>query len=108
MNNFIQLWIKLKTMEDYGFKLIDSTYSADDAKEVLISLVNDKIKFLNRQIFSLEERFGSDTQHLKNRVKIIQEEKAKLLTLLEQYSSEGTLLSIQCDVRMETVVPAEL
>lgn len=95
-------------MASYDLKLIDNTYSAEDAKEVLSSLINDKIKFLNLQIFSNGERFGEDTEHLENRVKSLQAEREKLFTLIEQAAKDGKSLSIHCDVQVKTSNTADI
>jgi len=65
------------TMKNHEFRLIDSTYGAAAAREVLISLLNDKIKFINGQIFSQQERFGSDNLHLQKRVTELKKDKGE-------------------------------
>ena len=94
-------------MSDYNLKLIDSTYSPEEAKEVLSSLISDKIKFLNLQIFSKSERFGEDTSHLENRIKYLDSEKEKLFKLIEQAKVDGRDLSIRCDIQVESIHVAD-
>lgn len=92
-------------MSKHEFKLIDNTYSGEDAKEVLSSLINDKIKFLNLQIFSKAERFGENTEHLEKRVNDLQREREELFKLIEKVAKEGKSLSIQCDIQVEAKNP---
>lgn len=88
-------------MKSHNLKLIDSTYSAQDAKEVLISLVNDKIKFLHLQILSQGERFGCDTSHLEERAKALLIEKEQLMQLLSKLNDDGCEVEIKCDVAIK-------
>ena len=95
-------------MSNYNLKLIDNTYSPEDAKEVLSSLISDKIKFLNLQIFSKSERFGEDTAHLENRVKYLEEERERLFKLIERATEDGKHLSIHCDIQVESIRTADM
>lgn len=83
-----------------SIKLIDSSYPLEHAKEVLSSLLNDKIKFLNHQIFSNEVRFGSDTAHLVQRVKDLQKEKESLHEMLCAVENGQCVVDINCDINI--------
>ena len=91
-------------MKNHQIKLIDSTYPVRDARDVLFSLINDKIEFLNQKIFSLQERFGSDTGHLEKRVKELRMELQQLLDLLNTME-EDQLIEIHCEVDMKIKKP---
>jgi hypothetical protein len=91
-------------MKNHQIKLIDSTYPVHDARDVLFSLINDKIEFLNQKIFSLQERFGSDTSHLEKRVKSLRAELQQLLDLLNTMN-EDQLIDIHCEVDMKIRKP---
>ena len=88
-------------MKKYQFKLIDSTYAPQHARTVLLSLIEDKIKFLNHQIFSISERFGSNTEHLENRIRELREERSRLIDLLNGYREQADLIEISCSVDMK-------
>ncbi len=83
-------------MKTHKIRLIDSTYGADSAREVLNTLLNDKIKFLNHKIFSMEERFGADTDHMKNRIEELRQEKRDLELLFEEFDGEQIDFEIGC------------
>lgn len=85
-------------MKTHQIKLIDSTYSEDDAFEVLSSLIKDKIRFLNHKIFSLEERFGSDTSHMKKRIEELRQEARDLELLFEEHRGENVDFEISCNL----------
>jgi len=88
------------------FKLIDSTYPAEEAKEVILSLVNDKINFLQKKIFSHEIRFELDTPHLKQRVTELKQEVQELKEILNKLDNDQ-LIEINCSVKLQTTIPVE-
>ena len=87
-------------MKNYQFNLIDSTYSVSDARTVLSSLISDKIKFLTGKIFSLEERFGEDCTHLKNRCQELKAEKQQLCEMLDTLEGDDLSVAIDCRVAL--------
>ncbi len=87
-------------MQNHKFKLIDNTYPLEDAKEILISLLCDKIRFINQKIFSIEERFGTDTKHLKARVQELKEEKTRLKQSFKNLKNDDCEIEICCDVQL--------
>lgn len=50
------------------YKLIDGTFTPADAKTVLFSLVESKIRYHWMEKFSNLERFGKDINHSEKRV----------------------------------------
>ncbi len=85
-------------MKDYQLDLVKNTYPVHDAKEVLLSLLSDKIKFLTCKIFSLEERFGDVPVHLKERVEELKNEKNQLIETLDSFDDENHLVEIDCQI----------
>lgn len=88
-------------MEKHQIKLIDNTYNKEEAKELLLALINDKIKFLKRRIFSLRERIGGDTHKLERRVSELKQEKNRLLLEFEQLKSMDCSIEIDCHVHLK-------
>ena len=91
-------------MENHSIKLIDSTYDVNDSKEVLCSLLQNKIQFLNKEIFSIEERHGSDVVHLQLRKAELQGELSVICTMLSSLE-EGALLDIECSIGITVKQP---
>lgn len=89
-------------MQDHSIKLIDSTYPVSHSREVLLSLLNDKITFLGVQILSFEERFGKDTKHMKLRIKELENERSALVSYLNQLD-EDTLLELDCEISIKVL-----
>lgn len=97
---------KFKVMQQHSIKLIDSTYPAKQAREVIMTLLNDKIRFLGVQILSIEERFGDNTEHMRQRIKELEHEKRELLRQLESLEDENTPLEIDCQIDLKVVAEA--
>lgn len=90
------------------FTLINSTYSASNAKEVLTSLINDKIRFLNIQILSAQERFGENAAHLETRVKELVADRNRLIELLDRSAETNAEIEIVGSIDITIKVGAEL
>ena len=60
-------------------KLIEGKFSPEDAKEVLLELINHKINFHSLKNFSSEERFSQTIEGSKKRIEYLKEAKRKLL-----------------------------
>ncbi len=85
-------------MEARKFTLIDGSYSTGSAKEILFSLINDKIKFLNAKLYSFDEEFSRGRPHLSNRIEKLQAERNQMLEFLSQFNSSNHDVEIDCDI----------
>ena len=92
--------------QEHSVHLVNSTYSADDASNVLYSLINDKIRFLQGQILSRGERFGDECAHLKNRCGDLKEAKEQINQLIAEAKDNGYDLRIECPINI-SFVPAQ-
>ena len=92
----------------HQFALIDSTYSAYDAREVITSLINDKIRFLNVQILSLQERYGQNTEHLENRVRELEVNRREMIDLLTKATTEDALVEVSSLVNVTVKQPVDI
>jgi prefoldin subunit 5 len=52
-------------------------------------------------MFSIEERFGSDTSHLEKRVEELKRESKHLIEMLNSFKDENTLIEIDCQVHFK-------
>ena len=100
---------QIMTKSMHQFKLVNSTYELPAAREVLLSLINDKINSLNMQIFSNYERFGDNSDHLRKRVKELKEVKIKLMDYLLDLNESECRVKISAPVMLEieTKTPVE-
>lgn len=92
-------------MKSHQFKLIDSTYDVDGAREVLTTLISNKINFIKKHMLSIEERFGSDSSHFEKRIQKLREEKRSLELFLENYEGEEVSLDVSCTASLRVNVP---
>lgn len=88
-------------MNKYQVNLIDNTYSMTDAQEVLLSLINDKIRFLNLKIFGIEERLGEDPTHTKERLVELKQEKEALTAWLKSLTMQHGHLVVDCKINIQ-------
>ena len=84
--------------QKHQFNLINNTYSAEAAKEVLTSLINDKIRFLNIQILSAHERFGENAVQLESRVKELEADRNRLIEILNKAAENNAEIEILSSV----------
>jgi len=88
--------------QNHDFALIDNTYSAENAREVITSLINDKIKFLNIQMLSNHERFGSDVSYFEKRVKQLEADRKRMIALFTDCAATDQDIEISCEVKLVT------
>lgn len=91
----------------HHIKLIDSTYTAEEACEVLLSLLNDKIKFLKIKAHSIEERYSGDTTHLEQRIKELTADRERIFNVLQDAREKGLEVELVGLVNIELKVPTE-
>lgn len=84
-----------------NFKLIDgNNYSAEEAKEILMAIISDKVKFHKNKIFSHEERFGKQHEHSEIRIKELEETRAAVLKLIEAHLGTDVSFEIHSTVHI--------
>lgn len=91
-------------MNAHQIKLIDNTYQAEEARELVLALINDKIKFLQHKIFSMKERFGADTTRMEQRVAELKEEKKQFLLAIDALEDKQSSFDIKCEVMLKAKV----
>jgi hypothetical protein len=88
-------------MTKHEIKLIDNTYPLEEGNELIMALINDKIKFLNMKVFSLQERFGSDTSKFEQRIAELKEEKNQLQLKLKSFENSHKVVEIDCHIHLK-------
>ena len=77
----------INTMET--FKLVDGTFSARDATDLLLALVKSKIDFHTMEKASNQERFGRDTAHSERRLVQLRQLQDKLRLVCKTAAENG-------------------
>ncbi|WP_396194444.1 hypothetical protein [Flavobacterium sp.] len=80
------------------YKLIDGTFSAEDADQILTALLNYKIDYHNREDFSKHIRFNRDIEHSKKRIQELTETKKAVKDLIANMESNKFNLVINSTI----------
>lgn len=87
-------------MQNHQIKLIDSTYDVQQAKEMLLALINSKLSFIDHQIFACGDCYGADTTHMKVRKNALVAEKARLVQVLKSYQNGNNEVELDCTISL--------
>ncbi|KAA1191861.1 hypothetical protein F0M18_10040 [Pseudohalioglobus sediminis] len=87
------------------YRLISGTFSPDDAREVLMTLIEDKIRYHARNNWSRRERC-LDTDWGDRRIAELRQTKAQIAELVASAASEDLQLTISCDINV-SLEPAD-
>lgn len=88
----------MKTVEKY--KLIDGTFSVEEAEKILTMLFNYKIDFHNREDFSNHVRFNKNIENSKKRILELIETKDAIKKSFADLKSENVKLSINSTIHV--------
>ncbi|HCL06651.1 MAG TPA: hypothetical protein DHW64_12150 [Chitinophagaceae bacterium] len=75
--------------------LINGVFTPDEAKEVLLTLLNHKINFHRMRNFSSEERFGKPDPVSAKRLPALYESREQVLSILNDATTSGYKLEIE-------------
>lgn len=81
-------------MAEQEFKLIDGTFSAEDAEKMLMTLFNYKIEYHSRDDFSKYIRFNRDPKHSNKRIEELNHTKTSITELLSKSKMDNRNLII--------------
>lgn len=85
------------------FKLIAGVFTPTDAKEILISLIDDKIRFHNLKILSHQEKYGvDDSGHVKRLNQLIKT-KSQIQKLIETFEKKNKSLTINSTILIDAI-----
>jgi hypothetical protein len=86
--------------EKISYPLISGSFQADDARQVLLTLVNDKISFHERNDWSHQERFGEKNPAVLKRIEELHQTREDLVKMLDDVATSGVRLNIQCNIEI--------
>lgn len=96
---------KLTKMENGQFKIINGTFTPQQAREILITIVNAKINYHVLKGFGNTIRDGVDTSNANNRISELTEIKKLMAEVFEQAEVSGNSLKITGNINIEFVEP---
>jgi 23S rRNA U2552 (ribose-2'-O)-methylase RlmE/FtsJ len=84
-------------------KFIDGTFNTEDASEILLAVLNDKINFHSSLLLSNIERFGVDTSNSEKRIHELRAEKKRVIVLIKEAKESGELVKIGSTISIELI-----
>lgn len=103
MNEVLHICKKSKMENTISFKLIDGEFTSHESLEILVSLINDKIKFHQSHVFSVNERVSGDCSRSEQRIKELKAEKEKIKNFISQIKDDEFNLQIDSSVELKAV-----
>ncbi|MBK0383455.1 hypothetical protein I5M32_10830 [Pedobacter sp. SD-b] len=85
------------------FKLIDGVFNAVDAKEILLTLIDKKIKFHELKSFSNEIKAGSTDGESLERVEELKKTRDHIILFLKDKLIDNLSFNIKSFIEMEEV-----
>lgn len=85
------------------FKLIDGTFTVEEADKVLSALLNYKIDYHTREDFSNHIRFNKNIEHSKKRIQELTETKLAIKKLVNESKTDhlNFIISSTISIRIE-------
>lgn len=87
-------------VSEQTFCLINGSFFPEDAKQVLMTLVDDKINFHQRSDWGRIERFGEIDPSSARRIEELRQTKVDITALIDNAAALGMKLSIQCNIEI--------
>ncbi len=81
-------------------KLIEGSFTHNDAKEILWQLFSSKLNFHNLKNWSSNERFGKDDELAQKRIPALKREMERLQEILSEAKAHNKLLVVDADIKI--------
>ncbi len=83
--------------------LISGQFSAEEAKEILTSLISSKLSFHSKKNMRSIEYTGQVDHKAKKRIKELEEMRFEILKLMEEGEKKGCTFNIHSDINIKLV-----
>jgi hypothetical protein len=83
-----------------NIELIKGTFTPDEAREILLQLLDSKIKFHNLKNWSSRERFGKPDADSEARLRHLKESRKKVETIILKSISEDKTMIINSSIEI--------
>tara|TARA_R110002110_G_scaffold409480_1_gene631843 strand:+ start:11357 stop:11647 length:291 start_codon:yes stop_codon:yes gene_type:complete len=93
-----------KEADTRSYRLINGVFYPEEASQLLLTLIEDKISFHKRNDWSRRERFGEVDRSSVQRVKELRQTKADLAALIAEAAAAGMKLTISGNIEI-TLTP---
>ena len=81
-------------------ELIKGTFTPNEAREILLQLLNSKINFHNLKNWSSRERFGKPDTYSQQRLKHLEESRKKVELLISKSVNEEKTITINSSIEI--------
>lgn len=88
-------------MKKREIKLGTGTYDVDEAQEVLMNLIINKINFHTKKILSLRERYGKEDKQSEKRIEELNATREEILQFLEKVDENKQKITINSTINVE-------
>ena len=83
------------------FALIEGEFSAEDAREILMELLANKLSFHTKRNFSSEIRFKKQDEFSVQRIQELEKTQRTVLAILKE--GAGETFRINCQIELEAI-----
>jgi hypothetical protein len=83
--------------------LVDGVFKEDEAKEILMNIIGEKIRFHDVQILRKQEQPVKDFEHHINRVAELKSSRDQILEWIEENSLNGDKIRLEAILKIEKV-----
>lgn len=97
------LEIQTTEKDKLAFDLIKGEFTADEAKDILMHMVQKKIDFHEMKIFSEDVRFGIKDNFSLERVEELRVSKNKVKEIIEDAQAKGQKVRIKSNIQIEII-----
>jgi hypothetical protein len=88
-----------KTTDVHEYTLIDGDFDLEESREILMNLLNSKIKFHNQRIFGMTVRSGDKDSKSEKRILELSQTISNLKMMLDSLES-GSELRIDANIKV--------
>lgn len=101
-------WLKTKTDKinpdvPHHIKLVEGCFEPSESADVLLSLLNYKIRFHTVQLLNLKKEQTQDLEKSKNRIEELKMAKKQVTDLVLEARNKGLMLDIQSEIEIRTM-----
>ena len=89
--------------KEQEFQLVEGTFNAHDAAEVLFTLISNKINFHKLQQFSFQERNVGDIAHSKQRIASLEKSREQVKRLIEECRNNDLHVELEGIIKIKIV-----
>lgn len=87
----------------HEFSLIEELTDSIDSKEILLSLIEFKVRFHSLKLFSASEMHGVEDSYSRKRVKDLDEIRNDVIEIIDRCSEAGKKIKIHSTIHIEEI-----